>query len=575
MRNDIMWATSGGPIIGEIRHGKRYDSGNVTSEKYAADMAGIDDSLIALNQAVIECQGAAVLAGTKIDELAAKYNAAVPGMAEDIMALKLDVNNIKNAATTTAEAIARLETKEAGDIQGVTQAISTITGNINAVSEIVTANSNSIKLTDREVTQLKSTVSAISTALSANTASLAELSNDITEVESNIRVEISTSVAALNQKIDAVNAEITVLKAAVNSIEDVVSGNTNSIRNLDREYAQLNSAVESLGNTVSRNTGRITELSNELAETKTDFNAQITENVSEINQKISTVNADVTVLKAAVTDLQNVKTDVKTVENRMRDYEVTQSALRNQLLNSTTQLNERIDLLSDSAAVMRADIKETDRNLAALSMSTAESIAVINQRLNDMEGVTSVEIVEFTASPNICEIGGTENIVLNWSLSGEAASQKINGAAVTGTQKTMSNVKNPITYELVVTGNKGQSDVKKVDIKFINHIYYGVSAAEMASESIVKGLEKDVFTEEISRSVTLKPHDQYIYYAYPKRLGDAVFKVNGFQGGFENPAIVPVKNHSEYSEDYYVYRSTRILSVTTENPSVTINVKGM
>ena len=40
--------------------------------------------------------------------------------------------------------------------------------------------------------------------------------------------------------------------------------------------------------------------------------------------------------------------------------------------------------------------------------------------------------------------------------------------------------------------------------------------------------------------------------------------VNDFTGGFEDPAIVSIDNHSEFYEDYYVYRSANKLSSTFE-----------
>ena len=57
-------------------------------------------------------------------------------------------------------------------------------------------------------------------------------------------------------------------------------------------------------------------------------------------------------------------------------------------------------------------------------------------------------------------------------------------------------------------------------------------------------------------------NDEYIYYSYPKRLGTSEFEINGFVGGFEDPTIIAIDNHSEYEEDYYVYRSANKISGT-------------
>ena len=52
------------------------------------------------------------------------------------------------------------------------------------------------------------------------------------------------------------------------------------------------------------------------------------------------------------------------------------------------------------------------------------------------------------------------------------------------------------------------------------------------------------------------PSGKYIWYAYPARLGGSMFKVGGFQGGFEPVQTVSFTNDSGYTENYYVYRST-------------------
>lgn len=49
--------------------------------------------------------------------------------------------------------------------------------------------------------------------------------------------------------------------------------------------------------------------------------------------------------------------------------------------------------------------------------------------------------------------------------------------------------------------------------------------------------------------------DQYVWYAYPKRLGTVTMYQNTFKGGFESPMIVEVTNDSGFKEEYYVYRS--------------------
>jgi hypothetical protein len=50
---------------------------------------------------------------------------------------------------------------------------------------------------------------------------------------------------------------------------------------------------------------------------------------------------------------------------------------------------------------------------------------------------------------------------------------------------------------------------------------------------------------------------EYVYYAYPSRLGTATFTVGGFANGFSTiPSTLSVTNSNGYSENYYIYRSS-------------------
>ena len=58
MRESTMWATQGGPIIGEIRNGKKYPFGTVSATQYEEDMAALNAEISGLNSAVVACQAA-------------------------------------------------------------------------------------------------------------------------------------------------------------------------------------------------------------------------------------------------------------------------------------------------------------------------------------------------------------------------------------------------------------------------------------------------------------------------------------------------------------------------------------
>ena len=109
------------------------------------------------------------------------------------------------------------------------------------------------------------------------------------------------------------------------------------------------------------------------------------------------------------------------------------------------------------------------------------------------------------------------------------------------------------------------SDTKSVTVAFYNKRFWGVSTkAESFTEADVEGLTNEISNSK-GRTFSVTPGaDQYIVYAYPKRLGTVVFTVGGFEGGFEAPETVSVTNSAGYTEDYYVYRSTNAnLGATT------------
>lgn len=576
MRNDVLYATDGGPIVGKIKHGKRYDSGMVSAEQYSQDMATYDERMTALHQSVLAIENTAALIRSDLSSLSADYAAVVPGLADDLHELELDVVNLKNSVKAAANAVTALEAKEAGDITAVTESISTITAGLNALADLVHEHSTAIALNETGVTQLRSEITAVKALISTNTNSITQLSNAVAELSAAQQVDKNV----LTERIASVNTAVTNLTQTVNAnaaqVEESISRINENIRSANEK---INSVESGLGSVSGEVAGIKTALNN-LSETVSSSNSQMNGRITAIQSTVNTSAQDISAIKENIkgigTEINSEKADIQRITGRMNDYEVTQSALRNQILNVSESTTDKLNIVSESQTVMRSDIKENFKSITELSHTTSEAIADINRRIDDIVGHEDIAITAFSASPNVCEIGGTENITLNWITAGEVASQKINNEPVSGNQKTMNNVTEPQRYTLTVSDAKGRSASKSVDISFINHIYYGVDSRNIINASLVKGLAKDVFSDEVSRNITVAPNEQYIYYAYPKRLGGVVFELrSGLQGGFESPVTVSVSNHSEYAEDYYVYRSTQKLTVTSENPSVTISVKGM
>lgn len=91
----------------------------------------------------------------------------------------------------------------------------------------------------------------------------------------------------------------------------------------------------------------------------------------------------------------------------------------------------------------------------------------------------------------------------------------------------------------------------------LDPILWGVSTkASGYIEADIEGLANSVNSNDNTRAFTVTAGaDDYIIFAYPKRLGTVTFWVGGFEGGFQAPETVSVTNANGFTEDYYIYRS--------------------
>lgn len=278
-----------------------------------------------------------------------------------------------------------------------------------------------------------------------------------------------------------------------------------------------------------------------------------------------THEADINALKAKDDEILNlintvVSENISNVSTRVAGCESAIVTLRNQILNVSDNINDRYDGFNNSLTALRQDVQEIRRTVSELSVSTAASIATINQRLANLEGSEAIEILSFTANPNICEKGSTENIVLEWSVKGDVRSIKVNGEAVSGNTMTVRNLNNSKEFTLTIEDAKGITETRKVVVLFANHVYWGVDRSETITDGLVKGLDFNEVTDVRTRTITVSPDNKYIYYAYPKIMGVSEFAVGQFIGGFEEPETVVIDNHAGYAEEYYVYRSVQLLT---------------
>ena len=569
MRESTMWASQGGPIIGEIRHGKKYPFGTVTMAKFDEQIAEINERIDGLNYDVVACQGALTGLQTSLDTLSGQYAATVPGLSQAVSDIRVQITETDTALSA---AVTRLETS-IGDlaqtVQGIdtslseridqterglqsanagisanTQDIAVITANVSSLTsrvdaliskEIHDVDALNVRLTAAEgnIQGLDITLREHSSEISSQGETIGIISHDLGAVTDLATATSATTAAnseaitGIREAIEQMRASITANATAITAINSAIAELT-STQNVDR--ATLTARIEVAENSVTT-----------LAQTVEGYNTTLSNQISGLRADITVNSQDIAVIKSTL-QTQGAAIEAQSgrmsdVESRMNTQEVGMATLRQQLLNSVVNLQDEIARLNTS-------------------------LTQLDNRVTALENGKVLDIVSFTASPDLCELGGHQNIVLTWEIRGTVSQILLNNQEVTGTTATIPDLAEPTTFTLTIRDAGGNVRTKSVDVNFANHIFYGTSASSTADEGTVKALESSELSEQRARTFSALAQYEYIYYAYPKRLGLSEFMVNDFKGGFENPAVVSIDNHAGYEEDYYVYRSANILNST-------------
>lgn len=184
--------------------------------------------------------------------------------------------------------------------------------------------------------------------------------------------------------------------------------------------------------------------------------------------------------------------------------------------------------------------------------------AQTNAQLSRLENQVNPFTATLSISKSIAELGSSQDLTLNWSYNRDIKAQKINNdnLDISIRSKSYSNVSTSTTYTLTATSTLDLTTSKSVSITFTNGIYYGASSSTNYNSDLIKSLTKELSTNK-SRTITVNASSsEYIYYCVPARLGECSFNVNGFEGGFDKVATVSFTNDFNYTENYFIYKST-------------------
>lgn len=227
-------------------------------------------------------------------------------------------------------------------------------------------------------------------------------------------------------------------------------------------------------------------------------------------------------------------------------------------------------LLSDGQVI---SIAETDPTVPSyLKLVTKEELDSYNEAVKEVEILKkqmkallepTIDIVTFTSTPGLVELGTVLNTVtLKWSYNyATPVAQFLNDVEL-DINKRSKMLDGPFTSDqqfiLTVNGLEDSKATRVINLRFLNGLYYGASKLTPITSEFINTFEHKL-TDNLNLGFTVTPREQeYIYVAYPDRLGDPKFVITSEEADFELIETFEFTNKSGYTETYRVYRTTNV-----------------
>lgn len=302
------------------------------------------------------------------------------------------------------------------------------------------------------------------------------------------------------------------------------------LTDVNNELARLGTMIHDLYERNAVNTANITNNKDSIAETKAT--------VSNMRDSISQTRENVIALMNSI-DKVNAKAEANT--------------------SAIVEIKEKTDAIVADVNNITGAVTKLTNDLNAAKIDITATTDALSERIAALEGGDEMIVINsISATPRTAELGSVVNVTINWNLSRPATRADINGIDITNqTMYTAADVSRSTEYKLSVYDEKDRKVTASAKIDFQNHIFWGTSADTTITETLVELLNNNVISDAKARTISVSPSDEYVYYAYPKRLGTATFRLGMLVGGFTDPATIRITNPTGYAEDYYVYRSTQ------------------
>lgn len=198
--------------------------------------------------------------------------------------------------------------------------------------------------------------------------------------------------------------------------------------------------------------------------------------------------------------------------------------------------------------------------------SSTRGLAAKVQQLIDMFA-EDLTITSFTNNRNSVEVGSTvTSTTLTWVINNVVTTQSLNQSigSIDEDLRTYDHTDSYTTnrtYTLTVSDGT-TTDTANTTISFLRKMYWGVNSGTTINDAGILALSGSQFATSRSKTFTVSPSSQYIYFAYPASFGTATFHINNF---LVNDFVLSVQDHTNASGStvsYNVYRTNNVLTGT-------------
>ena len=302
--------------------------------------------------------------------------------------------------------------------------------------------------------------------------------------------------------------------------------------------------------------------------------------VIKIDSALSETSKNPVQNKVITTQLKQIQHTIDTIYLQLDD-----DIAPNLLPSVTTYDNNKILRVVDGVW------KLVDINIDSDDISTDETLSVsgaaadakvTGDRINELSAQIAdilyepIEITSFKNSIGTMEIGSTlDTIILSWAINKEPTALAIEpyddelSLSKSGqVELTELGITSTTTWSITATDERNSTSKKSTTVNFYNGVYYGVATEpDTYDDNFILGLKRELRGNKLSSINVTAGEGQYIYYCLPVSYEKCTFTLGGFAGGFELADTIVFKNNSEFSEDYYIYKSSY---ANLGNPKITI-----